>query len=208
MALCTNSGETTAWRPRRHAFCKPGDAMKCCSQPLARNIAIALAGTVLIWWTLSPSDWRRLSAGLQAAREALGAEPGLRPRFDYPPEEVVRIQIRALGDNDRPHPDAGIEVAFRFASPANRKATGPLPQFIEMVHNPAYRPMLNHRGARYGKLKREGDHASQTVILKTRGSSRVGYLFQLSRQTEAPFKDCWMTDSVMRFEVREDFQQV
>ena len=68
--------------------------------------------------------------------------------------------------------------------------------------------MLNHRGARYGKLKQEGDNASQTVLLKSRDGGRVGYLFQLSRQTEAPFKDCWMTDSVMRFEVRDDYRQV
>ena len=182
--------------------------MKCCSRPLARIVVIAVAGTVLLWWVLNPSDWSRLSAGLQAATEARGAKSELRPRPAYPPEEVVRIQIEALGDNDRPHSDAGIEITFRFASPANKKATGPLPRFIEMVHNPAYRPMLNHRGARYGKLKREGNQASQTVILKTREGSRVGYLFQLSRQTEAPFKDCWMTDSVIRFEVREDYRQV
>ena len=182
--------------------------MKRCSRPLARILVIAAAGTVLLWWVLNPSDWSRLSAGLQAAREAMGAQSELRPRPAYPPDKVVRIQIEALGDNDRPHPDAGIETAFRFASPANRKVTGPLPRFIEMVHNPAYRPMLNHRGARYGKLKREGDQATQPVILKSRDGSRVGYLFELSRQTEAPFKDCWMTDSVMPFEVREDYRQV
>ena len=182
--------------------------MKRSSQPLIRVLLMAAAGTVVLWWVLNPSDWSRLSAGLQAAREAIGAQSGLRPRPAFPPGKVVRIQIEALGDNDRPHPDAGIETAFRFASPANRKATGPLPRFIEMVRNPAYRPMLDHRGARYGKLKREGDQASQTVILKTRDGGRVGYLFQLSRQTEAPYKDCWMTDSVMRFEVREDIQQV
>ena len=182
--------------------------MKCCRQPLARFLAMAVAGAVLLWWVLNPSDWSRLSASLQAAREATGAKSELRPRPAFPPEEVVRIQIEALGDNDRPHPDAGIEITFRFASPANRKVTGPLPRFIEMVHNRAYRPMLNHRGARYGKLKREGNHASQTVILKTGDGSRVGYLFQLSRQSEAPYKGCWMTDSVMRFEVREDYRQV
>lgn len=175
---------------------------------MIRMLLIALAGTVLLWWVPTPSDWSRLSAGLQAAREAMGAKSEVRPRPAYPPEKVVRIQIEALGNNDRPHPDAGIEITFGFASPANRKVTGPLPRFIEMVRNPAYRPMLNHRGARYGKLKREGDHASQTVILKTRDGSRVGYLFQLSRQTEAPYKGCWMTDSVMRFEVREDYRQV
>ena len=182
--------------------------MKCCSRAPARFVLIALAATVLLWWVPNPSDWSRLSAGLQAAREAMGAESELRPRPAYPPEKVVRIQIEALGDNDRPHADAGIEITFRFASPANRKVTGPLARFVEMVHNPAYRPMLNHRGARYGKLKRVGNHASQTVILKSSDDGRVGYLFQLSRQTEAPYKDCWMTDSVMRFEVREDYRQV
>ena len=182
--------------------------MKCCSREPARFVLIALAATVLLWWVLNPSDWSRLSAGRQAAGEATGAESELRPRPAFPPDKVVRIQIEALGGNDRPHTDAGIEITFRFASPANRKVTGPLPRFIEMVHNPAYRPMLNHRGARYGKLKREGDHASQAVILKTGDGSRVGYLFQLSRQSEAPYKDCWMTDSVMRFEVRDDYRQV
>ena len=182
--------------------------MKCCSRPLARIVVIAFAGTVLLWWVLNPLDWSRLSAGLQAAGEATGARSELRPRPAYPPDKVVRIQIEALGDNDRPHPDAGIEITFRFASPANKKVTGPLPRFIEMVHNPAYRPMLNHRGARYGKLEWEGSQASQAVILKTGDGSRVGYLFQLSRQSEAPYKDCWMTDSVMRFEVLEDYRQV
>ncbi len=120
----------------------------------------------------------------------------------------MRLQIEALGDNDRPYSDAGIEITFRFASPANKKVTGPLQRFIEMVHNPAYRPMLNHRGARYGKLKQDGHQAFQTVILIAREGGPVGYRFQLSKQTEVPFKDCWMTDSVMRFEVREDYQQV
>lgn len=182
--------------------------MKCCSRPLARFLLIVTAAAVLLWWVLTPSDRSRLSAGLQAAGEAMGAKSELRPRPAFPPERVVRIQIEALGDNDRPHPDAGIEITFRFASPDNRKVTGPLPRFIEMVRNPAYRPMLNHRGARYGKLKLDGNHASQTVILKSRDDGRVGYLFQLSRQTEAPYKGCWMTDSVMRFEVRDDYRQV
>lgn len=182
--------------------------MMSCSRAPARFVLIALAATVLLWWVLNPSDWSRLSAGLQAAGEATGAMSELRPRPAFPPEKVVRIQIEALGDNDRPHADAGVEITFRFASPANRKVTGPLARFIEMVHSPAYRPMLDHRGARYGKLKREGDHASQAVILKSRDDGRVGYLFRLSRQTEAPYKDCWMTDSVMRFEVRDDYRQV
>ena len=74
--------------------------MTCCSRPLARIVVIAIAATVLLWWALNPSDRGRLSAGLQAAREAIGVQSKLRPRPAYPPEEVVRIQIEALGDND------------------------------------------------------------------------------------------------------------
>ncbi len=179
-----------------------------CDKRAVRVLILFAAGATLIGWSLSSSGARFLSAGLQVARETLGGEGPLHPRPAYLPQEVVRLQIEALGDNDLPYPDAGIEITFRFASPSNKKVTGPLRQFIEMVHNPAYRPMLNHRGARYGKLRQDGRQAVQTVVLIAKEGGRVGYRFELSRQTGAPFKDCWMTDSVMRFEVREDYQQV
>jgi hypothetical protein len=104
------------------------------------------------------------------------------PSPAYGPDEVIRLQLEALAANDDPHMNAGIEVAFRFASPANKQVTGPLARFIAMVHTALYRPLLNHRAVRYGMLRVEDDHAVQTVIVTAREGDVVAYVFMLSRQ--------------------------
>jgi len=124
----------------------------------------------------------------------------LKPSPNLSPAEVIRIQIEALGHNNVPHENAGIEVAFRFASPANKSATGPLDRFIRLVSNPIYRPMLNHQEAQYGEIQVEGNEALQPVILTAKNGERAGYLFVLSKQEGGPYDACWMTDSVIRFE--------
>ncbi len=123
------------------------------------------------------------------------------PHPDLSPAEVIRVQIEALGKNDNPHENAGIEIAFRFASPTNKRATGPLERFIQMAHSPAYRPMLNHLGAEYSELQATGDKAVQPLILTTKAGEQIGYTFLLSKQRGGPFDSCWMTDGVIRFNV-------
>ncbi len=127
----------------------------------------------------------------------------LHPSPEYAPREVIRFQVEALAHNDNPHKDAGIEIAFRFASPVNKTVTGPLDRFIRMVHSPRYRPMLHHQAAQYGTLKVQGDQAMQSVILTASNGKRVGYIFILSKQQGDPCEACWMTDSVLPFDVEE-----
>jgi hypothetical protein len=121
----------------------------------------------------------------------------LHPNPKLSPAEVIRIQIEALGHNDVPHKNAGIEITFRFASPGNKMATGPLDHFIQLVSGPVYRPMLNHQEARYGEIRMKGNEARQPVILTTKNGERVGYVFSLSKQEGGPHNNCWMTDSVV-----------
>ena len=71
-----------------------------------------------------------LAATLLASAPAASADPlaeDLVPDPALTPEQVVRIQLEALRNNDAG--DRGIAVAFRFASPGNRQNTGPLPRF-------------------------------------------------------------------------------
>jgi hypothetical protein len=138
---------------------------------------------------------RDMEVGDFAKNDALTPHPGRAPG------DVVRIQLNALAKNDNPYKDAGIETTFRFASPANKQATGPLSRFIRMLYNPLYSPMLDNQAASYGDLIVEGDRARQPVILMTADDQRVGYMFFLSKQKGGPFDQCWMTDSVIRFEV-------
>ncbi len=125
----------------------------------------------------------------------------LQPDPKFTPADVVRIQLQALQANDTPHKDAGIEVAFRFASPANKSTTGPLPRFINLVNSSPYRAMLNHRKAHFGQIEIEGNKAVQPVILVTPNGERAGYLFSLTRQLTGRYASCWMTDAVIRFEI-------
>jgi len=126
------------------------------------------------------------------------------PSPDLSPKEVVRLQVEALGSNDTPYEGAGIETAFRFASPANKEATGPLGRFRTLFDGPQYGPMIDHRAASIGAVQAEGGRAQVGVVLTTEAGRQVGYLFRLSRQTDAPHKGCWMTDAVIPVAVDED----
>ena len=118
------------------------------------------------------------------------------PSPDLSPAEVVRIQVEALKRNDDPTPGAGIATAFRFASPGNRAATGPLPRFDRMVRA-GYADLLGFARAEYGDLTVTGDRAVAAVTLVLRDGRRVTYGFALSRQTAGAYAGCWMTDAVV-----------
>ena len=79
--------------------------------------------------------------------------------------------------------------------------TGPLARFTDMINNPVYRPMLNHRRADFGQLEIEENKAVQPVIVTGSNGERTGYLFALSKQSSGRYASCWMTDAVIRIEI-------
>ena len=123
--------------------------------------------------------------------------PEIQPTPEYLPDEVVGIQMRALANNDRPFDNAGIELTFRFASPSNKASTGPLSRFSNQFSNPAFQPMIDHALLEIGEAEIRQDRARVPVMIEANNGSRMVYLFMLSRQSEAPYQDCWMTDSVV-----------
>jgi hypothetical protein len=113
------------------------------------------------------------------------------------PEEAVSVQVEALGDNDSPYENAGIMTAYNYASPANRRSTGPLDRFIEMVESQRYSPMIDSKEAVQGPIERSGGSAEQRVTVTGEGGRTVRYEFGLSVQSNGRFDGCWMTDSVL-----------
>ncbi|MEW6737094.1 MAG: DUF4864 domain-containing protein [Acidobacteriota bacterium] len=118
----------------------------------------------------------------------------LQPIPELSPEQVVRIQLNALRNND--DQDSGIEAAYAFASPANRRSTGPLARFIRMVKNPLYQPMLNYKTVEIGPLRLFNEIAQLKVVLTTTDGEQIAYIFTLSRQDYGEYMGCWMTDAV------------
>lgn len=117
------------------------------------------------------------------------------PKPEFAPDDVIRIQLEALRDNDAGNDD-GITTAFNFASPGNKVYTGPLSRFKQIVRNPVYAVMLNHRSADYETVLVSGTVAQQRVMITGENSQTVIYTFTLSRQRDPRYRDCWMTDGV------------
>lgn len=145
----------------------------------------------------------RVTALLVVLATPVGASdlPRTQPDPSLSPQDVVSIQIEALRNNDTPHEDKGIEVTFNFASPANKRVTGPLERFKAMVHNAIFGPMINHRNASYENLLVEGEFARIDVIMNSKEGEYLGYRFFLSRQHGNQYEGSWMTDAVVRFDV-------
>ena len=155
--------------------------------PIRKWIAPAPLAISLAFGTVSGFAQEIAPARAGPLSEALVPNPSLSPA------DVIRIQLEALRNNDEQ--DRGIAVAFRFASPANRVDTGPLSRFIAMIEHGPYALMLDFHHADYGPVETVGDRARQRVTL-TGSRATTTYWFFLSRQSEAPWEDCWMTDAV------------
>lgn len=136
-----------------------------------------------------------LAAVLMISHQSRADDPVPMPSAEYSPQQVVRIVVDSLQDNDN-EDDAGIATVFRFASPGNKANTGPLPRFTHMIKR-GFPDMLNHAGARFDPMEISGDVAMQAVWLMTPSGKEQGYAFQLSRQHGGEFDGVWMTDAVL-----------
>lgn len=118
------------------------------------------------------------------------------PSPDFSPQEVIQLIVDSLRENDEA--DMGIEVTFNFASPGNKSATGPLENFKQLVKEPLFQPMLSFTYYKSSDLVTDGERAQQIIILQDDYGNDAGYLFTLTKQSDAVYQDCWMTDSVRR----------
>ena len=124
------------------------------------------------------------------ARDLLEPDPSL------PPERVVKIQLQSLQRNDVPTPDAGIAQTWAFAHPDNKRVTGPLERFTQMIKGPSYRMLLGHREHTIEPVVRTGDSASFAVKIVTAAGRRVSYQWKLSKVRSGAFAGSWMTVNV------------
>lgn len=119
--------------------------------------------------------------------------PLVLPQASFAPQDVVRLQLEALADGDE---GWGILQCFQFASPRNRQFTGPVSRFSAMLHRPPYDVMFQQRAALIGRARIAGDRAQVLVSMVDGHDELRVFRFLLSRQSQHPYLDCWMTDGV------------
>jgi hypothetical protein len=112
------------------------------------------------------------------------------------PAEVIAIQLSALQANDTPEPDAGIAQTFAFAHPDNRRVTGPLSRFAQMIKGPQYQVLLGHRSHEIREVASTDKEAAFAVIVTSRDGEVVGFRWAVARVADGEHAGAWMTIGV------------
>ena len=121
----------------------------------------------------------------------------LKPTPEINPEEVVKIQLSSLMNNNKPYLNAGIEQTWEFAHPSNRAFTGPIQRFTQMMYAPSYAVMLDHKKHDIIEVKLDKNVAYFFIELTSIDGKMFGFKWTLEKvKEEGGFKDCWMTTAV------------
>ena len=121
----------------------------------------------------------------------------IRPSSNLKPFEVLMIQLNSLKNNNNPYKDAGIEQTWEFAHPNNKKITGPLNKFKEMIYGKNYKILISHENSEITILKETKDVSIFKVVVLTKNKKKYYYIWQVEKVLlDGDFKNCWMTTNV------------
>ena len=91
----------------------------------------------------------------------------------------------------------GIKQTWEFAHPSNKKYTGPLSRFVNLLKSETYKMLINHLDSEIIEVfKSSNQYGFEITIL---GNDKKYYKFQWVVEKyydEGPLKDCWLTTSV------------
>ena len=121
----------------------------------------------------------------------------IKPNNGIEPLQVVKIQLRSLKNNDQIYKDAGIEQTWEFAHPNNRKYTGPLEKFKNMLKGESFSMLLNHKEHKISEIFLSDDMATFEVIILDINKEYFKFKWQVEKfDKNGPLKDCWLTTAV------------
>lgn len=120
----------------------------------------------------------------------------IEPNPAYAPEEAVAIQLTALQTNNAERTDDGIEQTWVFAHPSNKRMTGPLPRFTQMVKGPKYNVLLNHRTHQIEEALRAENRAVFNVTVVSKTGDAYECEWTVEKVAAGKQAGAWMTSAV------------
>ena len=118
------------------------------------------------------------------------------PDPDLTAEDVVTIQLTALQTNNAERSDDGIEQTWIFAHPNNKRMTGPLPRFAQMVKGPRYNMLLNHRQHQIDEVTRNDRQTTFMVTIISKNGEAFECRWAVEKVDEGEEAGAWMTTAV------------
>jgi len=119
------------------------------------------------------------------------------PTPDIKPEDVVKIQLSSLMNNNEPYVNAGIEQTWEFAHPVNQIFTGPLDRFKQMIKGENYNMLLNHISHEISEVYKDENKAVFKVVILDQNKKFFQFRWQVEKFLESgPLQNCWLTTVV------------
>ena len=129
----------------------------------------------------------------------------IKPNITLKPFDILMIQLKSLQNNNVPFKDAGIKQTWEFAHPNNKKMTGPLEKFKQMIYSKSYKMLIEHQNNEIVVLNETNNRSVYKVYIMSKEKKKYYYVWQIEKvRQEGNLKNCWMTTSVSRPEYLGD----
>ena len=113
------------------------------------------------------------------------------------PFDVLMIQLNSLQNNNVTYKDAGIEQTWEFAHPNNKRMTGPLEKFKQMIYSTNYEMLIDHENNEITILNESNNKSVYKVYILSKDKKKYYYIWQIEKvRQEGALNNCWMTTSV------------
>ena len=110
--------------------------------------------------------------------------------------DVVKIQLTALKNNNKPIKNSGIKQTWIFAHPENKKYTGPYERFEKMLLGVQYNILLNHDSHKIKLVTNTLSTYIYNIELISKDKKMYFYEWHLEKSTTAECNNCWFTTIV------------
>jgi hypothetical protein len=120
----------------------------------------------------------------------------IKPTKNLTAYDVIKIQLNALKENNKPNKNSGIKQTWEFAHPENKKITGPYEKFQKMLLGDQYNFLLNHESHRIKLIMKSKDTYIYNIELISKEKKMYFYEWHLEKTTTNNCSNCWFTTIV------------
>jgi hypothetical protein len=120
----------------------------------------------------------------------------IKPAENLTAYDVIKIQLNALKNNNKPNKNFGIEQTWAFAHPENKKITGPYKRFQKMLFGDQYKVLLNHESHKIKLIVSSKNKYIYNVDIISSDKKMYFYEWHLEKSTNDKCSNCWFTTIV------------
>ena len=120
----------------------------------------------------------------------------IKPAENLTAYDVIKIQLNALKNNNKPNKNFGIEQTWAFAHPENKKITGPYKRFQKMLFGDQYKVLLNHESHKIKLIVSSKNKYIYNVDIISSDKKMYFYEWHLEKSTNDKCSNRWFTTIV------------